>query len=64
MYSSVSKKKRKILWVVAYDGWGYYKMILLLLFSISSTIRANIAQNPNYEYSVVRMRENSRAHEM
>ena len=39
-------------------------MILLSLFSISSTIRASVAQNPNYEYCVVRMRENSGAHEM
>ena len=36
-------------------------MVLLLLFSISSTIRASVAQNPNYEYSVVRIRKNSGA---
>ena len=28
------------------DGWGYYKMILLLLFLISSTIRVSVAQKP------------------
>ena len=33
-------------------------MILLLLFSISSTIRASNAQTPNYKYYVVRMRKN------
>ena len=33
----------KILW---HDKWGYNKMILLLLFSISSTIRASNAQKP------------------
>ena len=31
---------------MASDGRGYYKMILLLLFSISSTIRASVAQKP------------------
>ena len=34
-------------------------MILLLLFSILSTIRVSVSQKPNYEYCVVRMRENS-----
>ena len=38
--------QKKIMRWTGIDGWCYYKMILLLLFSISSTIRASVAQKP------------------